>query len=202
MNHISDDQLYLYALNLAALSAVDAEHLAACGFCRQELIKVRRFLQELAVAERSQISERSMERYHHSFIAARQGAQPAAATSWLRPTLQWDGRRQPAPAGVRSMLRQGYRLLYATEQAEVEVMVAPQGANFMIDGEILAHQVQHPFTPALVQLHVATQAPLFYETESTGAGRFRLESVAAGVYTLSITPPTGVLFEIEELEIS
>jgi hypothetical protein len=172
------------------------------GVCRQELVKVRRFLQELAVAERSQISKSSLARYHQCFDAVRQDVQPAAATPWLRPELHWDGRRQPTLQGVRNLLGQGYRLLYSADQAEVEMMVAPQGANFLIDGEILAQETQHLWTPALVQLQSATPASLLYETESTGPGRFRLESVAAGAYTLSITPPMGALVEIEGLEIS
>jgi hypothetical protein len=202
MDHLSNDQLYLYAMNLAALSASDAEHLAACGLCRQELIKVRRFLQELAVAERSQVSERSLARYNRCFAAARQGAQPAAAWPWLRPTLRWDGRRQPAALGIRTLSHQGYRLLYATDQADVEMMVAPQGATFTIDGEIFAHEAHQSLTPALVQLQTTAPIALLYETESTGSGRFHLGGVAAGAYTLSITPPTGALFDIEGLEIS
>jgi hypothetical protein len=121
----------------------------------------------------------------------------------LRAELRWDSRQQsPSWQGVRGAGRKDYRLLYMTESVTVELMVTPSQTQFEVDGEVISNDPQAWQPPALIQLQTTDQPTIAREAECNAAGRFRLEHVTPGTYTMWITPPIGSLLEIEGLEIT
>jgi hypothetical protein len=121
---------------------------------------------------------------------------------WRRLTalLAWDSRQQPALQGVRSAgASNAFRLLYATEQAEVEILVEPEGHLFRTQGEIVTLD-DLAMTPALIQWFDAG-GTIRYETESDPSGLFSLRNIVPGTYRLSIVSAASDIIEIEALEI-
>ena len=201
MTHLTADQLYAIVFDQAAPDTAIADHLALCPACRTELDQLRQMAGDLAVARLSEPSPAALQRYAALFAQVQQrGSRLGEFWQTLRATLAWDSRQQPATQGVRSGAAAGYRLLYTTPRAEVELMVEPGQHSGVLEGDIIELSAGEGATPALVQLLDDTKVAT-HETEAGADGRFRLENVQPGIYRLLITPVTGAAVEIDPLEI-
>lgn len=199
--HLSSGQLEQHVWDGAQLSAEAATHLTLCPRCRQELTTLRNLAGELAIARHSQPSPAALARYQQLFTPTTpQPSHLARMMAWVQAQLVWDGRRTPVLQGVRSASRPSYRLIYATTTSDVELLVTPYPTTFGIEGEFLVAGAARS-ARALVQLQPESEADISHETEATAGGRFRLDHVAPGLYTLWITPEQGTALEIRGLEL-
>ena len=207
MMHLPPHLLYNHAFDAAPLASETEQHIAACAACRDALADLQTLAHELSVLRVSQPSAAALDRYYAAQANIQQ--QPSrlvAAWRSLTAILAWDSRMQPALQGVRSGAgNTGYRLLYATEQAEVELLIEPDGRVFRTQGEIIASGEsgtgETSLTPALVQW-IDPQGDVRYETESDASGLFSLRNIAPGTYRLSIVSAASDTIEIEALEIT
>lgn len=203
MNHLTDDQLSQFVLDAASLLEADKAHAQACPECQRRLETMRRLITELVVACHSQPSPAALDCYFQSFRQLTPAPSPVQTlVQRLRASLQWDSRLQSAQQGVRSMIRKEFRLLYLTPAVSIEMLVTPGATQLEVDGEIIPNNSLAWDAPLLIQLQYAEQLEVVCETESNPDGRFRLATIAPGHYTLLITPPTGVLLEIEGLDLT
>jgi hypothetical protein len=205
MTHLDPGQLYAAVFDSAALGSDVEQHLSACGHCRKELTNLQVLAKEFALARTAAPSEAAIERYCSLFSQVqRQPSRAAALWHTVKAVLTWDGRRQVGVQGVRSGAGAAYRLLYATHQAEVELLVEPDAHGFRTQGEIIARHERAPSgslaLPALIQWFDARGA-VRYETESDASGLFSLRNIVPGTYRLAIVSAASDIIEIEALEI-
>jgi len=207
MTHLPPHLLYNHAFEAAPLAREAEQHLAACAACRDALADLQTLAHELYVMRASQPSAAALNSYYAAQAHIQQ--QPSrlvAAWRSISAMLAWDSRMQPALQGVRSGAgNTGYRLLYATDDAEVELLIEPEGRAFRTQGEIIASGEQEAagaaLTPALIQW-IDPQGDVRYETESDASGLFSLRNIAPGTYRLSIVSAASDTIEIEALEIA
>jgi hypothetical protein len=201
MMHLDPEQLYSSVFDRAPLGGEDEQHLATCPACRQALADLSELAIELATARASQPSLVALDHYYELFTQVRPApARGLAFWRSLTAMLAWDSRQQPSLQGVRSGgAGNAFRLLYATEQAEVEILVEPEGHLFRTQGEIVTLD-DLAMTPALIQWFDAGGS-VRYETESDPSGLFSLRNIAPGTYRLSIVSAASDIIEIEALEI-
>ena len=201
MNHLTEDQFFAYQVDQLSLPAAELVHVAVCSACQAEMAQVQYLAAELKIAQRSSPSPATRMRYQQLFVAVQQTANNSGIGDWLQRLvgkLTWDSRQQLVSQGARSVAAPNYRLLYLAAKAELELMVSPQAQKRRVDGDLIALGGQEPLTPALVQLQPVATAML-YETASDPHGRFHLDAVPTGRYTLLVTPPQGVhlAFDLE-----
>ncbi len=207
MTHLPPHLLFNHAFDAAPLASDIEQHLAACAACRDALADLQTLAHELSVMRASEPSAAALGRYYAAQEHIQQQPSRLAAV-WhsITAMLTWDSRQQPALQGVRSGTGgTGYRLLYAADQAEVELLIEPEGRAFRTQGEIIAsgesEGAAETLTPALVQW-IDPQGDVRYETESDASGLFSLRNVAPGTYRLSIVSAASDIIEIEALEIA
>jgi len=200
MTHLTPDKLYAIAIDHTAVDSTDAEHLALCPACRTEMDTLALLVREFTVARQSQPTPAALQRYAALFPHIQQRESRSGAW-WqtLRAALTWDSRQQAALQGVRGGSAIAYRLLFATDQAEIELMVEPDRYQFRVQGEIIARNGATP-APALVQW-IDRAGNACYECEADGDGRFQYAGIARGNYRIAITPLAGTVIEIEGMEI-
>jgi hypothetical protein len=206
MTHLDPGLLYTAAIEAQPLTGEDAAHLAGCATCRDKLAEIELLMGDIAIMRRSAPSAVALERYYAAFAHVEQ--QPAGLQAiWqsLKAMLVWDSRQEPALQGVRSgATSASFRLLYATDRAEVEMLVEPEGRFFRTQGEIIAQDDEETAgglaAPALIQW-IDKDGSIRYETESDARGLFSLRNIMPGTYRLSIFSPVSPMLEIEALEI-
>ena len=92
--------------------------------------------------------------------------------------------------GVRSGLGSSYRLLFATDGVEIELMVeSMQGQRRMV-GEVVSAAGEPP-AAALVALMLRDGTPVS-EAESDEFGRFMFQGIDPGEFALVVTPSAEV----------
>jgi hypothetical protein len=199
--HLQSEQLERHVWDGVQLAAEAATHLSVCPRCQQELDMLRHLAGELLIAECSQPSGAALARYQACFAPSTpQPSYLERMLTWVQANLVWDGRHQLAVQGARSGARPSYRLIYASTTSDVELLVTPYPTTFGIEGEFLVAG-NALSTRALIQLEPQSQSNVTHETETTNGGRFRLDHVAPGRYTLWITPEQGSALQIQGLEL-
>lgn len=202
MTHLAPDSLFAAIFDQAPLPADADSHLAQSALCRRTYADLVELVDELKVARAAEVTLAAADRYAALFSHVQPLPGPITAL-WRRfiGQLAWDSRQQPALQGVRSAAAAtNYRLLFAGETGEVELLVEREGHLFRVQGEWVAHTgaEQGPF---LVQWFTA-DGVLLYEVETGADGQFALRNLAPGHYRLSIMAPSGDSTEIEALEIA
>lgn len=202
MSHLAADVLYAAVFDRISLDAEAALHLAQCAECRRAQAELAELAGDLALGRAVSVTAVTAERYAALFSEVQQS--PGRLTSlWRNFTahLAWDSRRQPSLQGVRSAAgAAGYRMLYSSDVADVELLVESDGRLLRMQGEWVARDDARQ-SQALVQWFAADGA-LLHETESGNDGQFALRSLQPGIYRLSILSAAGDNVEIEALEIS
>lgn len=204
MTHLTPDHLLNHLLDQHALSQEHLSHLANCEICQAQLASLATLTGELTVARSADVDDQILARYDALFD---QVVQPPTLlqrmASLLRGELLWDSRLQPGLQGVRAAGQPTtYRLLYATEVAEIELLVEPTGPDRRLEGDLLPLDTGGLELPALVQMVRNTDLSLVAEQEITAQGRFSLENILPAAYSLTLTPRLGPALTIPEIEIT
>lgn len=204
--HIHEDRLLVLAFANASTAASEATHLARCTDCRARLQEYALLERELLVAKLSEPSAAAQQRYAAMFEHARVNAtgiveRLAQFADAVKASVMWNGHARLAADGVRSASTTSYRMLYGTEQAEIELLVEPVGGHFKIEGELLPLQGPEAALPVWLELYQA-DGHVSFSGESDGEGRFHIPAMAPGEYALYLVPPVGSPMLIEALELS
>ncbi|MCL4860786.1 MAG: hypothetical protein KJZ93_15325 [Caldilineaceae bacterium] len=200
--HLPDDRFYAATFDQTPPTPQEAAHLVDCPACRQQLHAVSRLFLTLTRMRHGLPSPAAFDRFAQLFDQA-----PVQPGGWqgfiqeIRGRLVWDSRLRPAFQGVRGVAHRPYRLLYATDHAEIELMVTPRAARFDVEGEVVTSYSLGARPPLLIQLQHRADPTAIYETESGPHGRFRLEGILPGNYNVWVSPTAGALLVWEGLEI-
>ncbi|MEZ4730283.1 MAG: hypothetical protein R3E79_24405 [Caldilineaceae bacterium] len=200
--HIAEELVYQWVFDNLTPTTTEQEHLAACAACHAQLVAVQRLAGELQIAQASKPSAAALTRYSQLYTHVEQAPTLVEQlATFITATLQWDGRRQPAWQGVRNSHVASYRLLYATAQAEIELLVVPSEGAFAIEGEIIPGQEATDLLPMRCELQNMASGETVTMAESQANGRFRLSHTPAAHYRLFFTPQHGPAIVIDDLEL-
>lgn len=202
MAHLNDEFFYAWVFDSSTPSAAERSHLAECTTCQGHLAAIQQLAGALHIAKASEPSPAALARYAQLYTQVQQAPSlTQRLTEWIVAQLQWDGRRQPAWQGVRNTQVASYRLLYATAETEIELLVAPREGRFQIEGEVVPLADGATLLPARCELHESSNAELI-DTAACGAdGRFHLAQVPSGRYRLAFIPDSGPTIVIDQLEL-
>ncbi len=194
MEHLEEARLMAHVWDGAVLGDDERVHLDDCDVCRTQLSALRSLTHELNVAQASTARPEVESRYVALFARAqadgRGSSLLARATQWLQAQLTFDSRTQALVGGVRSGLGSSYRLLFATDGVEIELMVeSMQGQRRMV-GEVVSAGGEPP-AAALVALMLRDGTPVS-EAESDEFGRFMFQGIDPGEFALVVTPSAEV----------
>ena len=100
-------------------------------------------------------------------------------------SLVYDTRTQPLSSGIRAVVQRARRLLYAADETELVLQVAPgkQADRLKLAGQVLEDGM--PVEGAVVSLH----GPASHDEETDEEGEFLITSVPKGAYSLDIKTP-------------
>lgn len=200
MNHLNEERIAQHIFDAVVLNASEAEHVASCAECQMKVQSISALGRELAVARFSQPQQKSLDTYYQLFDQVQTNPSfLSRSVQWIKAQLQWDSRQQPALQGVRGAGSPSYRLLYSSDIADVELMVEARNGNRWVDGEIIPLAENTIQFPALLQFSNQLVNQVVYEVESDQNGRFRVESLTPGNYSLSLLPSQGAHLQIESL---
>src|SRR5262245_26035449 len=112
--------------------------------------------------------------------------------------LVYDTGAQPLPSGLRAALARGRRLLYAADEAELILQVAPEHrpARVRLTGQVLEGGM--PVEGAAVSLRGETGAA---DRATDEDGEFRVPDLPAGGYALAVDTPTR-RFGVDRIELA
>lgn len=202
MAHLNEEVFYAWVFGGSTPSVAERSHLAECILCQGQLAAIQQLASELTVAKASEPSPAALARYLQLYAQVQQAPSlPQRLAEFMVAQLQWDGRRQPAWQGVRNTQVASYRLLYATADAEIELLVAPREGRFQIEGEVVPLDDTITLLPARCELYESRSMELIATAECTPDGRFHLAQVPIGQYRLSFVPASGPATVIDKLEL-
>jgi len=175
--------------------------------------KFEQLITELQIARLSKPTDDALAKYYQ---LAEQIETQSGSSLWhkIKATLAWDSRDQLVAQGARGVGDNSYRLLYAADQVEVEVMIESQTSHKHIEGDILplspSTDGSSAQVPALIMLLPSGSEPMqtessssdsLFETESDPHGRFRFENVTSGIYDMQLILLNGSLIEINGIDL-
>lgn len=200
--HLLEDRFYATIFDQTPPTDQEAAHLADCPECRHQQRSVSRLFSTLVRMRHGLPSPAAFDRFAQLFdqVQVQPGGLPGLIQE-IRGRLVWDSRQRPALQGVRGVAHRPYRLLYATNHAEIELMVTPRSARFDVEGEVVTSYSLSTRPPLLIQLQHRADPTAIYEVESGPHGRFRLEGILPGNYNVWVSPTSGALLIWEGLEI-
>lgn len=202
MAHLTEESFYAWVFDGSTPSRAERNHLDECTACQAQLAGIYQLASALQTAKASEPSAAALARYAQLFTEIQQAPSFAQRlTEFIMAQLQWDGRQQPAWQGVRNTQVASYRLLYATAEAEIELLVAPREGRFQIEGEVIPLIEPTTLLPARCELHDRTSAELIETAECQADGRFHLAYVPTGHYRLAFVPVSGPTLMIDTLEL-
>ena len=202
MAHLTEAIFYEWVFDGSTPSTAERNHLEQCTACQTQLAGLYELAGALQIAKASTPSPAALARYAQLSPQIQQAPSFAQRlTEFIRAQLQWDGRQQPAWQGIRNTQVASYRLLYATDQAEIELLVAPREGRFQIEGEVIPRTEPTTLLPARCELHDSTRAELIDTTDCQADGRFHLAYVPTGQYRLAFVPANGPTLVIDDLEL-
>ena len=162
MDHLTDTRLDALIFDALPLAADETAHMQGCALCRSRIDAYALLQQELAIARRSQPSDAQLARYSHIFGPAAGPSLSQRLGSFfdsLRLSLVLDSRQ--SALGLRRAAGFGHRLLYSSDEVDVELLVEPEGESWHIDGDVLPFAPETIAAPYLVELQsdTATHTP-------------------------------------------
>ena len=103
----------------------------------------------------------------------------------IEASLVYDTRSQPLSSGIRAVVQRARRLLYAADETELVLQVAPgkQADRLKLAGQVLEDGM--PVEGAAVSL----RGPASHAEETDEEGEFLITSVPKGAYSLDIKTP-------------
>jgi hypothetical protein len=210
MEHLQEQRIVEHIMDDALLNPLEKIHLSQCAACQQQLAVYRLLRAELAVAGQSAIDAQSEARLLALFEEAGHRASNSlqgmveSVRGWVAALPLWDSRQQAHALNVRGGNWSSYRMLFGTQETEVELMVEGQNGLLRIVGEVMAGAQSDAAANglALIELMVAPDAATAIETESDANGRFALDGVPPGNYVMTITPRHRQIVVIDPLELT
>jgi hypothetical protein len=111
-------------------------------------------------------------------------------TNRIEARLVYDTKAQPLSSGVRAVLQRARRVLYAADETELVLQIAPdrQVDRLKLAGQVLDEGM--PIEGAAVELHGQAK-PIRQETDEDG--EFMIPSLPKGEYCLEIGTRAGLL---------
>ncbi len=221
MDHLSDERLLQLHLDHQALLPSEEAHLESCPACQALHAQYAALAEDLALARRSRPSAQALARYYRLFqeIPRRpslaQRVEQALHAVILG--LGFDSRQQAALGVRRAAEGLGYRLLFSSDQADLELYVEPTGDTRRLEGALILGEdlgIEGPFWVELRPLPEGGPSfPLAQEpsrpvavTLSRPDGYFRIRDVRPGRYRLALTPTRGSVLapwlEVESIHIT
>ena len=203
-DHLTVEQLDRVVFGHEPLSDRAVAHLAGCAVCRQALARVEALRSEIDIAVRSAPSGETLQGYYALYDQVHTGDRSlmGRAWSWVRASLMLDSRLEPMQAGLRNLSLRQYRLLFGTESADIELLIALDGNARRVEGDLAVLDEAALGLPALIQFTPVGGAGEQAETATDDDGRFRLEGVSPGIYDVAVTPAWGETIQIEPVEIT
>jgi hypothetical protein len=112
-------------------------------------------------------------------------------TDRIEARLVYDTKAQPLSSGVRAVVQRARRVLYAADETELVLQIAPdrQGDRLKLAGQVLDEGM--PIEGAAVNLHGPAAKPVAQETDEDG--EFLIASLPKGEYCLEIDTPARSL---------
>lgn len=165
--------------------------------------KLQQLERELQIARLSQPSDKALQQYYQLSGQIEQLARPSLWAA-VKATLSWDSRDELMARGVRGAAHeQSYRLLFDAEQTEIEVMVEAQAQHHFIVGDIVPGDTgfSSEQSLALITLMPLTGGATPHEVESDADGRFHIENISKGAYTMQLMMFDGKLIELPAIEL-
>ena len=207
MDHLDDVRLDALIFDAVPLDPEEINHTVECSLCRARIAARTLLRDELGIARRSQPTPQQLTRYSRLFdeVAVQSlGQRIGTFLETLRLALVIDSRQRAL--GLRRAAGFGHRLLYSSEEVDVELLVEPEGSEWHIDGDVLPFDPDTIAAPYLVELQIGNESgsnfdPPAYAVASEANGRFRLAGIPSGRYLLALTPARGPAIEIPGLEI-
>jgi hypothetical protein len=209
--HLQEARVIEHIYDAAPLTAAEQEHLAACIPCQRLLVQLLQLQAEFKITRLSSVTPEAEARYATLFAQSRAEVhnQNRSAnkmlgnlSQWLTALPLWDSRSQALAAGVRGANNSSYRLLFGVDATEIELMVEAQNGLRRVMGEVILADEDELGGRCLIQLNAIQSSTLALETESDANGRFALEHVPPGVYSLNITPLHNSIVAIDTLELT
>lgn len=202
MAHITEENLYAWVFDGSLATAAERSHIAQCPTCQQQLVAIQQLARELAIRKASEPSPTALARYSQLYTQI----QPAPSlmermAALLTAHLAWDGRQQPAWQGLRNSQVASYRLLYATDQAEIELLIARREGQFQLEGEVIMGEAATASLPIRCELQERVRAETSHTTACEPSGRFHLRAVPPGRYRLFLIPDAGATILIDDLDL-
>lgn len=217
MEHLQERRMIEEVWDGAPLNEVERAHLSLCADCQQQRASLELLRDEFQVARHCRVSPQAENNLFAIFSQARQNAAQDTETEkplhhflgvlsgWFNALPMWDSRQQGGTLGIRNASMAGYRLLYGANQTGVELMVEPHNGLLRVVGELIVDEEGEQAGTnglALVELMASGNSRSTHETESDDKGRFQLEQVPPGRYSLIITPRFSQMVVIEGLELT
>jgi hypothetical protein len=111
-------------------------------------------------------------------------------TKWVDVRLVYDTKAQPLPSGVRAVMQRARRLLYAADETELVLQIAPgkQAERFTLAGQML--EIGSPVEGARVKLH-GPEGNVHETTDDEG--EFQIGSLPRGRYSLEVESPERLI---------
>lgn len=111
-------------------------------------------------------------------------------TDRIKARLVYDTKAQPLSPGVRAVGQRARRVLYAADETELVLQIAPerQSDRLKLAGQVLDEGM--PIEGAAVNLHGPSST---VERETDEEGEFLIPSLPRGEYSLEIDTPARLL---------
>jgi hypothetical protein len=108
-------------------------------------------------------------------------------TKRIKARLVYDTKAQPLSSGVRAVLQRARRVLYAADETELVLQIAPdrQADLLKLAGQVLDEGM--PIEGASVNLHGPSSSQVAQETDEDG--EFLIGSLPKGEYCLEVDTP-------------
>ena len=112
-------------------------------------------------------------------------------TDRIEARLVYDTKAQPLGSGVRAVVQRARRVLYAADETELVLQIAPdrQSDRLKLAGQVLDEGM--PIEGAAVNLHGPSASQVAQETDEDG--EFLIGSLPKGEYSLEIDTPARSL---------
>jgi hypothetical protein len=210
MQHLDERRIWEELLDEIPLTAEEREHLSLCTECQERHAMLALIRDELSVAQASRLTSEAEARLFSLLSQIGEEIPRADAfqlcvgkmAGWVNALPLWDSRQQAGAVGVRNSNQRSYRMLFGTNETEIELLVEPQGRHLRIVGEVMVADADGNNGLALIELATRVDAKSAIETESDARGRFSMEQIPPGRYVMTITPRFSQMLVIDPLELT
>jgi hypothetical protein len=194
MPHPSFETLLGYIENtLAPQACAEVEsHLShSCSECDQQIVRLRKFLQAIHGGEITAPPSAVLRKAVALYEKRLKESEPSGIQVLAK--LLFDSHIQMSAAMVRGAT-QTRRILYSTQQIDIDLQITPEQGSQNMLGQILDSKQPDEFAPAFVSMKNNATGELMEGKETDSLGQFNFRNIPPGRYDL--------VFEIESQEVA